>query len=186
VQRGTAVLSAVPCLAGARPAASRGNNAIPKFKECVLNALFQTEHRTEVKIRMTNEGRRRMGRASRAIIRSIPDAESESTPPGPLANDATQLVGLLLQLTDPLRLHGEIAAEFRRSGLRQRPTIRRAEIARVCVTRGLGLRTSASHPLLPPILTGGIADVCTLCNGQSVCFGVCVEEAARSRGFDVT
>ena len=32
---------------------------------------------------------------------------------GPLANYSTQLVGLLLQLMYPLRLHGEIAAEFR-------------------------------------------------------------------------
>ena len=32
---------------------------------------------------------------------------------GPLANDSTQLVGLLLQLMYPLRLHREIAAEFR-------------------------------------------------------------------------
>jgi hypothetical protein len=31
---------------------------------------------------------------------------------GPLPNYSLQLVGLLLQLMYPLRLHGEIAAEF--------------------------------------------------------------------------
>lgn len=72
-----------------------------------------------------------------------------------------------------------------RSGLPQHPAVRRAEIALVGVTRSLRLRTSASHSLLPPILTGRIADVCTLWSAQSVCFGVCVEEAARRRGFDV-
>ena len=49
----------------------------------------------------------------------------------------------------------------------QHSAIRRVEAVRVCVTRGLALRTSASHPQFLTILTGGNADVCTLWSGAA-------------------
>ena len=75
-------------------------------------------------------------------------------PGGPLSNHATQLVGLLAQLLHPLRVHCEIATDFRHlafDGIRQfrgralRPSPRRA-------VNDFGLRHSI--PFLRRILTG--------------------------------
>jgi hypothetical protein len=142
-------------------------------RPCEPGALSQTEH-NRVHAGEEHPYRSRPRRSSLSVVlhdQVIRGASPRRTrrPTGE-ARCATRLPALGVGASASLARRDRDRSP--RSGPRQHLAIRRVEAARVFVTCGLRLRTSAWHLLVRRILTGGNVDGCTLWNGTHVFFGV--------------